>query len=67
MNPRPDTRAGISITPLELCDIHRLIELAKRIWHACYPGIITIEQIDYMLAQGYTDKIIRTEINGGIA
>ena len=28
--------------------------LAHAIWHAHYPGIITNEQIDYMLARGYT-------------
>jgi ribosomal protein S18 acetylase RimI-like enzyme len=27
--------------------------LAHAIWHAHYPGIITAEQIDYMLARGY--------------
>ncbi len=27
--------------------------LAEVIWHAHYPGIITVEQIDYMLRRGY--------------
>jgi GNAT superfamily N-acetyltransferase len=34
-------------------DIPVVQDLAHRIWHRHYPGIITVEQIDYMLARGY--------------
>ena len=43
-------------------DIDTLLPLAGRIWHAHYPGIITVEQIDYMLARGYTREVILDEI-----
>jgi GNAT superfamily N-acetyltransferase len=37
-------------------------ELAGVIWRACYPGIITTEQIDYMLARMYSLDVLRDEI-----
>jgi len=37
-------------------------ELAGVIWRACYPGIITNEQIDYMLARMYSLDVLRDEI-----
>jgi GNAT superfamily N-acetyltransferase len=36
--------------------------LAAVIWRACYPGIITMAQIDYMLAQMYSPDTMRGEI-----
>lgn len=36
--------------------------LAAVIWRACYPGIITMEQIDYMLARMYAPGALRDEI-----
>jgi GNAT superfamily N-acetyltransferase len=53
----------ISITGLTESDIDMLIPLAHRIWHAYYPSIITVEQIDFMLARGYTREVILDEIN----
>jgi len=53
----------ITITRLNDPDIDLLIPLAYRIWHAHYPGIITPEQIDYMLDRGYTRQVIRDEIS----
>jgi GNAT superfamily N-acetyltransferase len=37
-------------------------ELAGVIWRACYPGIITHAQIDYMLARMYSLDVLRDEI-----
>jgi GNAT superfamily N-acetyltransferase len=37
-------------------------ELAGVIWRACYPGIITRAQIDYMLARMYSLDVLRDEI-----
>jgi GNAT superfamily N-acetyltransferase len=37
-------------------------DLAGVIWRACYPGIITHEQIDYMLARMYSLDVLRDEI-----
>ena len=53
----------IAITRLNESDIDLLIPLAYRIWHAHYPGIITPEQIDYMLDRGYTRQVILDEIS----
>ena len=36
--------------------------LAGIIWRACYPGIITHEQIDYMLARMYALDVLRDEV-----
>lgn len=46
-------------------DIPQLRELAARIWHACYPGIITVEQIEYMLDWMYSEEKIREELREG--
>jgi GNAT superfamily N-acetyltransferase len=36
--------------------------LAGTIWRACYPGIISHEQIEYMLAWMYSPETMRTEL-----
>jgi GNAT superfamily N-acetyltransferase len=36
--------------------------LADVIWRACYPGIITRKQIDYMLARMYALDVLRDEV-----
>ena len=41
-------------------------ELAAVIWRAHYPGIITNEQIDYMLARMYSLETLREELRLGI-
>jgi len=38
--------------------------LAHVIWHAHYPGIITAEQIDYMLARGYAIDVLAEFLGG---
>ena len=53
----------ITISRLAESDIDMLIPLAYRIWHAYYPDIITVAQIDYMLERGYTRQVIREEID----
>jgi GNAT superfamily N-acetyltransferase len=44
----------LSIRRADLSDLGTVIALAHEIWHRHYPGIITAEQIDYMLARGYS-------------
>lgn len=39
-----------------------IARLAGVIWHAHYPGIISTEQIDYMLAKMYSLETLREEI-----
>jgi len=43
-------------------DLPAISELAGVIWRACYPGIITQAQIDYMLARMYALDVMRNEI-----
>src|SRR5208283_3742860 len=43
-------------------DLPAISELAGVIWRACYPGIITHAQIDYMLARMYSLDVLRDEI-----
>ena len=43
-------------------DLPAISELAGVIWRACYPGIITHAQIDYMLARMYSLNVLRDEI-----
>jgi ribosomal protein S18 acetylase RimI-like enzyme len=40
--------------------------LADTIWRAHYPGIITVEQIDYMLSLMYAPEVVRREIADGV-
>lgn len=53
---------AILITPLEPAAIDELIAVARRAWHAHYPGIISVEQIDYMLERGYNRRVILEEM-----
>lgn len=54
--------SSIDITPITLAEIDIIPPLADRIWRAHYPGIITLDQIDYMLQNGYSPDVIRHEL-----
>lgn len=54
---------SLSIEPLQDADVPALIELARGIWTAHYPSIITIEQIEYMLDQRYTPAVILEQLH----
>ena len=43
-------------------DLPAISKLAGVIWRACYPGIITGAQIDFMLARMYAPDVMRVEI-----
>ena len=51
-----------NIIPAVVADMPALAVLAGVIWRACYPGIITQPQIDYMLARMYAPDVLRDEI-----
>ena len=53
------------IEPLAPRDAARVSTLAREIWLAHYPGIISVEQIEYMLAQRYDPARIRAELERG--
>ena len=50
------------IEPVTAADVERLAALAREIWHAHYPAIIGVAQIEYMLAQRYRPDVIRAEL-----
>jgi len=39
-------------------DVPEVQRLARVIWHAHYPGIISVAQIDYMLERGYATEAL---------
>ncbi len=47
-------------------DIPLLRELASRIWRTCYPGVITPDQIEYMLGWMYSEEMIASELSRGV-
>ncbi|HET9700852.1 MAG TPA: GNAT family N-acetyltransferase [Burkholderiales bacterium] len=53
------------IRPLAPQEAEALADLARAIWLAHYPAIISLEQIEYMLAQRYRPGVIRSELAGG--
>jgi diamine N-acetyltransferase len=55
------------ITPLRDADIAPVCALAREIWMQHYPGIITVRQIEYMLAQRYSPAEIRMQLKTGEA
>jgi len=60
----------VAVVAAEPADIPLVERLARDIWHRHYPGIITREQIDYMLERGYSrDALMRylTERDAGLA
>ena len=51
-----------------LCDADtEPVSLAREIWLQHYPGIITVSQIEYMLAQRYSPEAIRKQLRSGEA
>jgi ribosomal protein S18 acetylase RimI-like enzyme len=54
------------VVPAAEQDLPAVAALAQRIWRECYPGIITVEQIEYMLAMMYSLDVLREELHGAI-
>jgi ribosomal protein S18 acetylase RimI-like enzyme len=52
----------LEIRPLAPADIEPMRSLARKIWYAHYPGIITSAQIEYMLEQRYRADLVRDEL-----
>ena len=44
-----------------ITDIPIIQELAYKIWHQYYPGIISVEQINYMLERMYSSSTLHSE------
>ena len=58
-------KQAIEIRQADIRDIPAIQKLAHDIWHKCYPGIITVGQIRYMLKQGYELETLKSEITEG--
>lgn len=54
-------RQPARISPVSTPDLEKVAQLAREIWYLHYPGIITVSQIDYMLAQRYQPNIIASQ------
>jgi len=55
----------IHLKTATLTDIPTINSLANKIWRKHYPGIITNEQIDFMLDWMYSSKSIEKQMNEG--
>jgi diamine N-acetyltransferase len=51
--------------PATVDDVALLRVMAQRIWRECYPGIISTEQIEFMLEWMYSEEQIRREMIEG--
>lgn len=49
----------IEISSLRLDEAEAVVDLAGRVWRTHYPGIITPQQIEYMLEQRYRPVLVR--------
>jgi ribosomal protein S18 acetylase RimI-like enzyme len=58
---------AVRISPVAGTDLQSLAQLARDIWYLHYPGMITVSQIDYMLAQRYQPEVIALQIESGEA
>lgn len=54
------------VAPASERDIPLVATLAQKIWRACYPGMITEDQIEYMLALMYSRDVLLEELRGSI-
>ena len=62
---RSKVQPAVRITALAADDVDELCTLAAEIWRAHYPAIISMAQIEYMLAQRYVPQIVREELKRG--
>jgi ribosomal protein S18 acetylase RimI-like enzyme len=46
-------------------DVSQIAALAKVVWWAHFPGIISKEQVEYMLARWYTEEAIAQDMESG--
>jgi GNAT superfamily N-acetyltransferase len=56
------TTEVLCVRALVEADIEPMRALARRVWYAHYPGIITEAQIEYMLEQRYRPDVVRAEL-----
>ena len=52
----------VRIEPLTPADVEPLYVLAREIWYAHYPAIVSTAQIEYMLEQRYNTGVVDAEL-----
>ena len=57
--------ASISLKPATLDDVDAIANLAQTIWHAHYPPIIGLEQVNFMLEKMYHHTVLSKHISDG--
>ncbi|MGH8662013.1 MAG: GNAT family N-acetyltransferase, partial [Burkholderiales bacterium] len=57
-----ESAGRVSIEPLAADDVERLAALAREIWYAHYPAIISVAQIEYMLGERYDAAVVLAEL-----
>jgi GNAT superfamily N-acetyltransferase len=55
----------VGLQRVERGDIVEIVHMAEIIWRQHFPGIISDEQIDYMLAKFYSLEAVSEELEGG--
>src|SRR5205085_4107304 len=60
--PPPGPSPVFNVRPITADELPIVRELAHEIWHAAYPGIISEEQIRYMLERMYAPEELRQEM-----
>ena len=61
------SQSTVQMARVQPDDAEAIAALAALIWNAHYTGIISSEQIDYMLKQRYAPALIRRQLADGIA
>jgi diamine N-acetyltransferase len=56
----------MKIRPATNADIPMLCNVAEKTWRTCYPGIISHEQIEFMLGWMYSPERLREEMERGV-
>jgi ribosomal protein S18 acetylase RimI-like enzyme len=69
MNPQTGKgrRPQVTLQHVEREDITEIVQMADKVWRQHFPGIISDEQIDYMLAKMYSPGVISQELESGQA
>lgn len=66
MSTTPRPPVAITFRDASHADIDTIRALADRIWHACYPGMISVEQIRFMLAWMYAPTKLAEDMRLGV-
>ena len=56
----------VGLRPIEREDVAEIVRMARGIWREHFPGIITHEQIEYMLSKMYSEAAVAEEYERGL-